>query len=170
MKYYIFFDESGLYAYTDSKKTKKVFAENRSKSFKMIAKELSSNDIKLLQDEYPTSLLIWYEFTIHSSGITIKFPITKQEKLDLESVSCKRCILDVYLAAEKLRKLHIYDIVTDEVKKLLEDICLIDCWKYMDKEDTEELFIPDTFSIFLEMYGDTLDWRNYESLFMSANP
>ena len=149
MKYYFIYKkgESNFYAFTDKKKLKNEFLMSRDKDlFISVKREITKEQLKFLLGYMKTYDIVNYVFTEN-----IQLPITMQEKMEIEFVSCDANINLVTYAA-KINP----EIINERYIGILEKIGYVHCYNcYINGGDLE--FTVDRLMIFLKHFGDTID-------------
>lgn len=149
MKYYFIYKkgESSFYAFTDKKKLKNEFLMSRDKDlFISVKREITKEQLKFLLGYMKTYDIVNYVFTKN-----VQLPITVQEKMEIEFVSCDANI-NLIACSAKINP----EIFNERHIKILEKIGYIHCYNcYINGGDLE--FTVDRLMIFLKHFGDTID-------------
>ena len=168
-KYWIYYLNEEIYAYTDNKEYAKIFESNRNmKLFKKVKMEISKEGVNYLAKEFQEAVLVNMPIDIYDkethTWIKSNIIVTNMEKITILNVSIqimnedlyKFCWFSPYPFNNKIIKaLHILEY--DKINSILTNSKLD---QFSDDYYDDEINIKaDMLGIFIHYYGRTLKGR-----------
>lgn len=161
MKYWFYFYDNMLYAYTDQADYRKMFEQYRDMSkFKVVRREVDNNELKELHLNYNQNILVSYHFKVNKNTYS-KLIITKEEQLYTINTSTRLSTVGIFD--------HCWtnpNIFNKEIREALDSLKYSQCHSVISSRNSK-YFIDDDigvddcdidvdeFAIFMNMYGDT---------------
>jgi hypothetical protein len=168
-KYWLYYLDKELYAYTDNKVYAEKFEAIRDMDkFKKEKYKISREDVNYLAKEYQELILEPIEFTIDNKDTGDKFTgeliVTRMEKITMSNISVQ------LLEEERYKHCWILNpvIFKKKIYKALKQLMYVDSFKYISNtEDLDDIMgiyeedepcklEPDYLGIFLRYYGNTI--------------
>lgn len=156
-KYTLFYHRKDLelYAYTDDKRLADGFESYRRKDiFIKKKKELTSEQLEDLHDEYSGGLLREVKYTIGNDEIPIVVTM-------LEEITVMNCCINAI--ESRLPRLVLSlppNVFTKDMQSALADVGYISLWDYVENKTKTSLPItPNYIACFFYLYGDTISWN-----------
>lgn len=170
IKYWLYYEiskneEPALYAYTDDRKLKNMFENQRNMSmFKKVKKDLNIEEVNYLANEYQHNILVKSEIDVYDKKSlkwsSMDMVLTEMEKLDIGNMAIflgdKGTLVD-HASTNPL-------LFNDEIKKALKTIGYNDIYfEYVSNNNfylVKSFITPDLLGIFIRLYGHTLKGGN----------
>lgn len=166
-KYYFYYFDNELYAYTDNKTFSKQFELYRDmKKFVKVIKKINKEEVNILAKENKDKYISSYKFFIfnrkNGSGFEILIPLTFVEKISLTNTAIQLKEIDIY----KYCWIPSY-IFNSKIRKALSVLYYDNLNKHISSDGTEILYLPkyfsgleiDYFSLFVRLFGFTLNMK-----------
>lgn len=157
-KYFIYYLDNDIYAYTDNKKISKEFDKYRNmKKIKKVIKKISKEDVNELAIDYKLQRLTNYEFIDTASKSNLIIPVTELEKITIinQSVNIREneiysyCWFPHSVFKSDIRESLIslkYHIFHDDISKC--GLKMSDMFPNIEKQA-----VIDELSLFIRLYG-----------------
>lgn len=157
-KYFIYYLDNDIYAYTDNKKIAKEFDKYRDmKKIKKVIKKISKEDVNELAIDYKLQRLTNYEFIDTVSKSNLIIPVTELEKITIinQSVNIREkeiysyCWFPHSVFKSDIRESLIslkYHIFHDDISKC--GLKMSDMFPNIEKQA-----VIDELSLFIRLYG-----------------
>ena len=164
-KYWLYYLDDDLYAYTDDKDIKKSFESMRNiAAFKSQKRNLSKKEVNFLAHNYPERKLSYHFLYGYGNGerIELKVALTEIEKITTNNQSATLLYYDIFSLAEIPPYVFNDDILNAlgvlkyfKLYSAFEDCRHRDDIPIDNFDMIEDEFQVNTLNIFLNNYGDT---------------